>query len=122
MEFLTPEESSQVDAALLSSKEKFTTRLAIYALRCLKQIAAQDNIAIEDVSSEQIRDWIKNDESIKNQLELDANFENFFTQLVVSSLKPLKQSALEADVPVQNLTVKQVITWFEHQAKIKLQQ
>ncbi len=121
MEFLTPEESSQVDAALLSSKEKFSTRLAIYALRCLKQIADQENITIETVDSEQIRAWIKNDESIKNQLELNANFENFFTQLVVSSLKPLKQAALEADVPIQNLTVKQVITWFEHQAKSKLQ-
>ena len=120
MEFLTPEESSQVDAALLSSKEKFSTRLAIYALRCLKQIAEQENITIENIDSEQIRAWIKNDESIKNQLELDANFENFFTQLVVSSLKPLKQAALEADVQIQNLSVKQVITWFEHQAKTQL--
>jgi hypothetical protein len=43
MDFLTEDEAIQVDAALLSSKEKFSTRLAIYALRCLKEIAKNED-------------------------------------------------------------------------------
>lgn len=119
MEFLTSEEAIQVDAALLSSKEKFSTRLAIYALRCLKQIAAEKEISVEAVSAEQVSNWIKKDENIQQQLELDSNFELFFTRLVLSSLKPLKQIAQSEQQPIENLTLKQVVSWFEQESKIR---
>ncbi|ERT08195.1 hypothetical protein M595_1790 [Lyngbya aestuarii BL J] len=119
MEFLTSEEAIQVDAALLSSKEKFSTRLAIYALRCLKQIAAEKEISVEAVTAQQVSDWIKKDENIQQQLELDSNFELFFTRLVLSSLKPLKQIAQSEQQPIENLTLKQVVSWFEQESKIR---
>ncbi len=119
MEFLTSEEAIQVDAALLSSKEKFSTRLAIYALRCLKQIAAEKEIAVEAATAQQVSDWIKKDENIQQQLELDSNFELFFTRLVLSSLKPLKQIAQSEQQPIENLTLKQVVSWFEQESKIR---
>ncbi|MDY7030888.1 MAG: hypothetical protein SVY10_03150 [Thermodesulfobacteriota bacterium] len=122
IEFLTTEEAIKVDAALLSSKEKFSTRLALYALRCLKQIAEEEGIAVESVTPEQVKDWIKKDEMIQQQLELDQSFEQFFTRLVLSSLKPLKQVSQEEQQPIENLRVEQVIAWFEKESKIQLEQ
>lgn len=36
-----------------------------------------------------------------------------FTRLVISSLRPLKEVAQESGVPLQNLTVQQVVKWYE---------
>ncbi|MGL6139658.1 MAG: hypothetical protein ACRC2M_20355 [Planktothrix sp.] len=120
MEFLTEDEAIQVDAALLSSKEKFSTRLAIYALRCLKEIAKTEDIKIEDIKPEQVQYWVKNDDSFKEKLELDGNFHQFFSQLVISSLKPLKQASQAENIPIQDLTVKQLIQWFERESQQNL--
>ncbi|MEY3334769.1 MAG: hypothetical protein RLZZ176_3072, partial [Cyanobacteriota bacterium] len=48
-EFLTADESAQVDAALLSSPEKFLTRLTISSLRILQHIAKEYHIPIEEL-------------------------------------------------------------------------
>ena len=122
MDFLTEDEAIQVDAALLSSKEKFSTRLAIYALRCLKEIAKNEDIKIENIKPEQVQSWVKNDDSFKEKLELDGNFHQFFSQLVISSLKPLKQVAQAENIPIQDLTIKQLINWFEHESQQNLGQ
>ncbi|HLO51148.1 MAG TPA: hypothetical protein VK211_22225 [Kamptonema sp.] len=121
-QFLTVEESAEVDMALLSSKEKFSARLAIYALRVLKQIANEEDLPVEMVTNQQVAGWIGKDENIKQEIEVDASFESFFTNLVISSLRPLKQISLEAKVSIENLTVKQVVAWFEKDAKIKREQ
>ncbi|MCL2925305.1 MAG: hypothetical protein MGF17_11990 [Trichodesmium sp. MAG_R04] len=118
IEFLTPEESAQVDKALLTSKDKFSTRLAIYSLRCLRQIARETGLTLEEIPAEQVKTWIKKDEGLKQNLDIDANFENFFTRLVIASLSPLKQIAQESVVPLQDLTVQQVVKWFEKKGKI----
>ena len=91
-DFLTPEECAEVDRALLSSKEKFSARLAIYALRVLKQIAGETGLPVAEVTNGQVMDWVRNDESIKGAIELDASFELFFTNLVIASLRPLRRS------------------------------
>ena len=121
IEFLTAEESARVDAALLSSKEKFSTRLAIYALRCLKQIAREKEKSVEEVKAEEAIAWIEEDEQIKEQLDLDSSFKDFFTRLVMASQRPLKQIASEAGVPVEDLTLELVVQWFEKQAKIRVE-
>jgi antitoxin component of RelBE/YafQ-DinJ toxin-antitoxin module len=122
VEFLTPQECIEVDKALLSSREKFSARLAIYALRVLKQISQQTDLSVEVVTPQQVSEWIAKDETIQQQIDVDANFAGFFTNLVLSSLKPLKQIALETGMPVELLTVSQVIAWFEKEAKIRLEQ
>lgn len=121
IEFLTAEESAMVDAALLSSKEKFSTRLAIYALRCLKQIAKEKGLSVEEVKAEEAIAWIEKDEQIKEQLDLDSSFKDFFTRLVMASQRPLNQIASEAGVPVEDLTLELVVQWFEKQAKIRVE-
>ena len=121
-QFLTAEECAEVDIALLSAKEKFSTRLAIYALRVLKQIAEETGLTVEAVTNQQVANWIEKDESIKQEIEVDASFESFFTNLVISSLRPLKQISLETGESMDNLTVKQVVAWFEKDGKIRREQ
>ena len=121
-QFLTAEECAEVDIALLSAKEKFSTRLAIYALRVLKQIAQETGLTVEAITNQQVANWIEKDESIKQEIEVDASFESFFTNLVISSLRPLKQISLETGESMDNLTVKQVVAWFEKDGRIRREQ
>lgn len=120
LQFLTLEECAEVDKALLSTREKFSARLAIYALRVLKQIAGETALKVEEVTPQQVKNWIEKDETIRQQIEIDSGFASFFTNLVISSLKPLKQISQETGVPVEDLTVRQVVAWFEKQAKMRL--
>jgi hypothetical protein len=122
MQFLTLEECAEVDAALLSSPEKFSTRLAIYALRLLKEIAQKTGLSVVEVTNKQIAEWIEQDESIKQQIEIDASFESFFTNLVISSVRPLQQISLETGEEIEALTVKQLVAWFEKDGKIRREQ
>ena len=55
-------------------------------------------------------------------IELDASFENIFTNLVVASLRPLRQIATEAERAIEQLTVKQVVAWFVKDGKIPRKQ
>lgn len=119
-EFLTPEECAEVDKALLTSREKFSARVAIYALRSLKQIAQASGVTIESLKTYQIVEWINQDESL--QKGIDQEFRKFFAQLVNSSRTPLQQAAAEAGVKVEALTIPQVVAWFEKESKQRLAQ
>ena len=48
--------------------------------------------------------------------------ENFFTNLVVASLPPLRQIAIEAERAIEQLTVKQVVAWFVKDGKVPTEQ
>jgi len=117
-EFLTPEECAEVDKALLTSREKFSARVAIYALRSLKKIAQANGVIITQLDSQQIEAWVYQDESL--QTGIDREFRQFFSQLVIASMKPLRQMAAAAGVPIEAIGLAQVIEWFEQQAKINL--
>lgn len=118
LEFLTPEECAQVDRALLTSSDKFAARVAIYALRSLKQIAQATGSAIEQLTPDQIEDWVYQDPNL--QAGLDSAFKPFFFRLVSSSLTPLNQAAQMNEATIADLTLLQVIQWFETEAKQKL--
>jgi hypothetical protein len=66
-QFLTLEESAKVDAALLSSPEKFLSRLTISSLRILQHIAQEYGIAIEDLTTQQIIAWFEKDAKIRRE-------------------------------------------------------
>jgi hypothetical protein len=119
IEFLTVEECHQVDAALLTSREKFTVRVAIYALRSLKTIAQEQNSPIADLSQSAIVEWISADPSLQTQQ--DGSFRNFFVQIVLGALKPLREISAHLGVPIEQVTVPQVIAWYEVQAKATLE-
>jgi hypothetical protein len=74
-QFLTLEESAKVDAALLSSPEKFfLTRLTISSLKLLKHIAQEYNVAVEDLTSGQIITWFEKDGKIRREQGIDASY------------------------------------------------
>ncbi|UNU20723.1 hypothetical protein D0A34_19235 [Microcoleus vaginatus PCC 9802] len=55
-------------------------------------------------------------------MELDASFEKFFTNLVAASLWHERQIATEAERAIEQLTLKQFVTWFEKDGKIRREQ
>lgn len=118
-EFLTAEESASVDRALLITRDKFLTRVAIYSLRSLRQIAENSGQAIESVTPDQVEAWIAQDASLQKEAT-DPSFRGFFTQLVLSSLKPLGQAADMNGKAIADLSVEEVIAWFEQDAKQRL--
>ncbi|MBW4467015.1 MAG: hypothetical protein KME07_16445 [Pegethrix bostrychoides GSE-TBD4-15B] len=128
-EFLSREEVAEVDAALLNSQDKFLTRITLYSLRVLKQIAASEQESsapqstpqpVRSITDQQIAAWIEQDEALKQTVTTDATFEQFFIRLVLSSLKPLRQIATELEQPIEALTNRQVVSWFEARAKQRL--
>ncbi len=127
-EFLTLDECAAVDAALLTAHGRFNARVAIYALRSLKQIAHATQTPIADLQPDAIVRWVESDPTVQNPA--DENFRSFWTRLVLSALKPLNQAAQAAastsDRPaaspcLEDLTVTSVIEWFEQQAKSQIQ-
>jgi hypothetical protein len=73
-QFLSLEESAKVDAALLSSSEKFLTRLTISSLKLLKHIAQDYDIAIEDLTTQQVITWFEKDGKIRREQGIEASF------------------------------------------------
>ena len=71
-QYLSPEESADVEAALLSSSEKFLTRLTISSQRLLQTIAQDHETAIEDLTHQQIIQWFENDSKVKREQGNDA--------------------------------------------------
>lgn len=124
MDFLTTFEGvEEVDKALLTTKDKFLARVALYSLRSLKKIAQESAQAIEETTPQQVLAWVEQDESIPIEVEDKESFQMFFTQLVMSSLKPLQRIATDEESgAIANLTAAQVINWFEKDAKLRLEQ
>ncbi|TBR60488.1 hypothetical protein B4U84_06410 [Westiellopsis prolifica IICB1] len=73
-QFLSLEESAKVDAALLSSPEKFLTRLTISSLKLLKHIAQEYNVSIEDLTTQQIIAWFEKDGKVRREQGIEAAY------------------------------------------------
>lgn len=73
-QFLTPEESADVDKALLSLHEKFLTRLTISSLRLLKHIAKDSGLTVEELTHQQVIDWFEKDGKIRREQGVEAAF------------------------------------------------
>ena len=119
-EFLSREDVAEVDAALLNSQDKFLTRITLYSLRVLNQIAEAEHQPIASITDQQIAAWIEQDEALKQTVTTDALFEQFFIRLVLSSLQPLRQISADLELPIEALTNRQVVSWFETRAKQRL--
>ena len=73
-QFLSLEESAKVDAALLTSPEKFLARLTISSLRILQHIAQEYDIKIEDLTAQQIIEWFEKDGKVRREQGIDAAY------------------------------------------------
>ena len=72
MQFLTSEESADIEAALLSSSEKFLTRLTVSSFRLLKIMAEDMGVAIDELTPTQIVKWMEKDSKIRREEGIDA--------------------------------------------------
>ncbi len=73
-QFLTLEESAKVDAALLTSPEKFLTRLTISSLKVLTHIAEEYDVEIKDLTAPQIIAWFEKDSKIRREQGSEAAY------------------------------------------------
>ena len=71
-QFLTAEESADVDKALLSASEKFLARLTISSLRLLQIVAADLDVAMEELTHQQVITWFEKDGKIRREQGTDA--------------------------------------------------
>jgi hypothetical protein len=125
-ELLTPEESAQVDAALMTAKDRFSTRVAIYALRILKQVAAERGIPLGTVDAESLQAFIAQDAAAKQTLAsqsmaMDDSFKQFWSNIILSAQKPLGAIAATHQCGLTAITTPQIISWFEAQSKAALE-
>jgi hypothetical protein len=71
-QFLTAEESADIDKALLTTPEKFLTRLTISSLRLLKLIAKDYSVSVDELTSAQVIEWVEKDSKVKREQGVDA--------------------------------------------------
>lgn len=72
LQFLSDEESADINAALLDSSEKFLTRLTISSWRLLGIIARDTNTSMEELTPKQIIAWFEKDGKIRREQGKDA--------------------------------------------------
>ncbi len=77
IQFLTPEESAAVDAALLTSPEKFLTRLTLSTAKLLAYIAKDLNTTVEALTNEQMIAWFEADSKRKQKEGVQASVLNW---------------------------------------------
>jgi hypothetical protein len=65
--FLTEDEAHVVDGAMLSTMEKFMTRITISSMRVLAHIAKSYGLHVEELQINQIIQWIENDAKIRRE-------------------------------------------------------
>ena len=73
LQFLTEDESAAVDAALLTTPEKFLTRLTLSTGKLLLYIARDLNTTVEALSNEQIIAWFEADSKRKQTEGIEAS-------------------------------------------------
>ena len=150
IQFLTLEEAHAVNGAMLSTMEKFMTRITISAMRLITKIAQELNIHAEEIRASQIVQWIEHDSQIRKEQGEDAAFlkwtsphpdldfedtrqdevtpanlsshEKFLTRMVISAMSALVAIAKDCGSHIEDLTVAQIISWVERDAKVKREQ
>jgi hypothetical protein len=150
IQFLTLSEAHAIDGALLSAMEKFMSRITISSMRIITQIAQDLNIHAEELSANQIVQWIERDSLIRKERGKEAAFlkwdsphpdldfedvrqdevtpaklsshEKFLTRMVISARQALVTIAQDYSIHLENLTVAQIIVWIERDAEVKREQ
>ena len=73
LQFLTPEESAEVDKALLTTPEKFLTRLTLSTAKLLGFIAKDLGTSIDELTNDQIIKWFEADSKRKQEQGVNAS-------------------------------------------------
>lgn len=110
----------------MTSKDRFSTRVAIYALRIMKQIAATKAMQIEGVGSEELGEFLDHDSAAQEamaaqSMQIDGDFKQFWSQIILSARKPLGAIAQANQTGLDRINTDQIISWFEAQSKASLE-
>jgi hypothetical protein len=119
-QFLSPEECAEIDRTLLPTRDRFSIRIAVYSWRYLQRVSAGLGIAIADLAPVQISDWICQDAALQTLTATDESLIELLDRLVISSLGPLQKIAQQENTIIEQLTLPQIINWFEAQVKASL--
>jgi hypothetical protein len=147
IQFLTIDEAYAIDGAMLSTMDKFMTRITVSSMRIINKISEELKVHGEEIGSSQIVNWIECDSQIRKTQGEDAAFlkwtsphpdldfedtrqdavtganlsshEKFLTRMVISALSELVAIAKYYAVHIEDLSVAQIIIWMERDAKIK---
>ena len=150
IQFLTLAEAHAIDGAILSTMEKFMTRITISSMRIIVKIAQDLKIHAEELAASQIVQWIEHDSQIRKEQGEDAAFlkwtsphpdldfedtrqdevtpaklsshEKFLTRMVISAMQTLVAIAKDYSAHIEDLTAAQIISWVERDAKVKCEQ
>jgi hypothetical protein len=148
IQFLTLAEAHAINGAMLSTMDKFMTRITVSSMRIINQISQELQVHSEEISPSQILNWIEHDSQIRKTEGEDAAFlkwtsphpdldfedtrqdvvteanlsshEKFLTRMVISALSALMAIAKDYGVHIDDLSVAQIIDWMEREAKSKM--
>ncbi|NEQ51214.1 MAG: hypothetical protein F6K11_13935 [Leptolyngbya sp. SIO3F4] len=73
LQFLSPEDSAEVDKALLTTPEKFLTRLTLSTAKLLSFIAKDLDISVDELTTAQIIAWFEADSKRKQEQGVNAS-------------------------------------------------
>ena len=147
IQFLTLDEAHAINGAMLSTMDKFMTRITVSSMRIINKISEELKVHGEEIAPSQIVNWIESDSQIRKIQGEDAAFlkwasphpdldfedtrqdvvtganlsshEKFLTRMVISALSELGAIAKDYGVHIEDLSVTQIIIWMERDAKSK---
>ncbi len=70
--YLSRAEALDIEMTMLSTHEKFLTRITISSLRMLQQIAESEGVKVEELTPSQIIKWFERDAQLKRSQGDDA--------------------------------------------------
>jgi hypothetical protein len=132
-EFLTTADLEHIDAAALSSSQKFLARIALSAWRSLLLIAETAQVPLEALTPQQVIAWLEDDARRRSQgqgilswgpmPDLDfadpiedavtaaqlSGHEKFFARLLISALPRLRAIASQHDQAIASLTSSDIL-------------
>ncbi|MGB7417404.1 MAG: hypothetical protein WA902_24620 [Thermosynechococcaceae cyanobacterium] len=119
-DLLTLEECTAIDQTLLPTRDRFSIRITVYSWRYLSKVSVALGTPVADLTAPQIYNWVGEDSKMTATEGQGEEFVGWFANLLHSSLKPLQQIAQAHETSIENLTLEQIINWFEEQVKATL--
>jgi hypothetical protein len=119
-DLLSPQDCAQIEQTLLPTRDRFSIRMTVYSWRYLQRIGHDLGMDIATLQPQHIQDWLRQDNQWQAPAELDASFLEWFGALLSAALKPLQKIAQQNTVAIEQLTLAQIIGWFQAQVDAQL--
>ncbi|MFN4066516.1 MAG: hypothetical protein ACK4K5_04775 [Thermosynechococcus sp.] len=118
-ELLTVSECQEIDQLLLPAADRFAIRVAVYAQRYLQ--AKVQSTPLEALSEAQVYELVVADPRLQAEEAHQGGFMTWYSQILISALKQLRQIAENEGVSIAELTLPQISRWFAQRCQERLQ-